>query len=137
MASNRKAAIGFIFITILIDVTGWGIIIPVFPTLIGDLTHSNISNITRWGGWLTTAYAIMQFLFAPVLGNLSDQYGRRPVLLASLFGFGIDYLFLAFAPTIQWLFVGRIIAGITGASLTTAGAYVADLSEPDKRAQNF
>jgi len=137
MASNRKAAIGFIFVTILIDVTGWGIVIPVFPTLIGDLTHGNISSITRWGGWLTTAYAIMQFLFAPVLGNLSDQYGRRPVLLASLFGFGVDYIFLVFAPTIWWLFLGRIIAGITGASFTTASAYIADISSHEDRAKNF
>jgi DHA1 family tetracycline resistance protein-like MFS transporter len=137
MASNRNAAIGFIFVTFLIDVTGWGVIIPIFPTLIKELTHANISNVTRWGGWLTTAYAIMQFLFAPVLGNLSDQYGRRPVLLISLFGFGIDYLFLSFAPTIGWLFVGRLIAGVTGASFTTASAYIADISSPKDRAKNF
>jgi DHA1 family tetracycline resistance protein-like MFS transporter len=82
-------------------------------------------------------YAIMQFLFAPVMGNLSDRFGRRPVLLGSLFGFGIDYLFLAFSPTIWWLFIGRTIAGITGASYSTATAYIADISEPEKRAQNF
>lgn len=137
MASNRKAAIGFIFVTFLIDVTGWGLVIPVFPTIIHELTGGNISSVTRWGGWLTTAYAIMQFLFAPVLGNLSDQYGRRPVLLASLLGFGIDYVFLSFAPTIGWLFVGRVIAGITGASYTTASAYMADISSHEDRAKNF
>jgi MFS transporter, DHA1 family, tetracycline resistance protein len=137
MASNRKAAIGFIFITILIDVTGWGIIIPVIPKLIEELIQGNISAAASWGGYLTFAYAIMQFIFAPVLGNLSDQYGRRPVLLISLFGFGIDYLFTSFAPTIWWLFLGRVVAGITGASITTAMAYIADVSSPEERAKNF
>src|SRR5687767_14019379 len=110
MVTSGKAAIGFIFITLLIDVIGFGLIIPVFPKLIEQLIHGNISEASKWGGWLTFAYAIMQFLFAPVLGNLSDKYGRRPVLLFSLLGFGIDYIFLAMAPTIWWLFVGRIIA---------------------------
>lgn len=137
MATNRKAALGFIFITILIDVTGWGIVIPVFPDLIRQLINGNISQAAEWSGWLTLAYAVMQFGFAPVLGNLSDRYGRRPVLLASLFGFGVDYLFLVFAPTIWWLFIGRVIAGITGASITTAMAYIADISSPEERAKNF
>jgi DHA1 family tetracycline resistance protein-like MFS transporter len=137
MASDRKAALGFIFITLLIDITGLGIIIPVLPKLIEELIHGNISIASRYGGWLTFAYAIMQFLFSPFLGNLSDRYGRRPVLLFSLFGFGVDYVFLSFAPTIGWLFVGRIIAGITGASYTTATAYIADISAPQDRAKNF
>ncbi len=138
MIPNRKAAIGFIFITLLIDVTGLGLIIPVVPKLIEDLLHTtNISKVALFGGLLTFSYAIMQFLFAPVLGNLSDKYGRRPVLLFSLLGFGLDYLLLAFAPSIGWLFVGRIIAGITGASMTTASAYIADISTPETRAQNF
>src|SRR5678816_287255 len=137
MASSKKAAIGFIFLTLLIDVTGLGLIIPVFPKLIESMTHGNISDVSQWGGWLTFSYAIMQFLCAPVIGGLSDKYGRRPVLLLSLFGFGIDYLFLSFAPTIGWLFVGRIIAGITGASFTTASAYIADISTNENRAQNF
>ena len=137
MASDRKAALGFIFITLLIDITGLGIIIPVLPKLIEELIHGNISIASRYGGWLTFAYAIMQFLFSPFLGNLSDKYGRRPVLLFSLFGFGVDYVFLSFAPTIGWLFVGRIIAGITGASYTTATAYIADISAPQDRAKNF
>lgn len=137
MVSSRKAAIGFIFITLLIDVIGFGLIIPVFPKLIEQLIHGSISDASKWGGWLTFAYAFMQFLFAPVLGNLSDKYGRRPVLLLSLLGFGIDYIFLSVAPTIEWLFVGRIIAGITGASFTTATAYIADISTNENRAQNF
>lgn len=138
MATNRKAAMGFIFITLLIDVTGFGLIIPVMPQLIEQLLGvSDISKASEYGGWLTFAFAGMQFLFAPVLGNLSDKYGRRPVLLFSLFGFGIDYIFLSFAPTITWLFVGRMIAGITGASFTTASAYIADISTPENRAQNF
>ncbi|MEN9298754.1 MAG: Tetracycline resistance protein class [Bacteroidota bacterium] len=135
---NRKAAIGFIFITLLIDVTGLGLIIPVMPKLIEDLLQtSDISKASQYGGWLTFAYAFTQFLFAPVLGNLSDKYGRRPVLLFSLLGFGIDYLFLSFAPSIGWLFVGRVIAGVTGASFTTASAYIADISTNENRAQNF
>jgi DHA1 family tetracycline resistance protein-like MFS transporter len=138
MATNKKAAIGFIFVTLLIDVIGFGLIIPVIPKLIEDLLGStSISKAATYGGFLTFAYAIMQFLFAPVLGNLSDQYGRRPVLLFSLFGFGIDYLLLSFAPSIAWLFVGRMIAGITGASFTTATAYIADISTTENRAQNF
>ncbi|WP_026763349.1 TCR/Tet family MFS transporter [Sediminibacterium salmoneum] len=138
MASNKKAAVGFIFITILIDVIGIGLIIPVVPKLIEELLHNvKTSEVAEYGGWLTFSYAIMQFLVSPVLGNLSDQYGRRPVLLFSLFGFGLDYLFVAFAPSITWLFVGRIVAGITGASITTASAYMADISTPENRAQNF
>lgn len=137
MAPSRKAAISFIFITLLIDVTGLGLIIPVMPNLIENLTGGDISDASKWGGWLTFAYAITQFLFSPVLGNLSDRWGRRPVLLLSLLGFGIDYVFLALAPTIGWLFLGRLIAGITGASFTTASAYIADISTDANRAQNF
>lgn len=134
---KRSAALGFIFITLLIDVIGLAIIIPVFPKLIEKLIHGDISQASRISGLLLVAYAVMQFLFSPLVGNLSDKYGRRPVLLLSLLGFGIDYLFLAFAPTLGWLFVGRIIAGITGASFTTASAYIADVSTPEKRSQNF
>lgn len=134
---KRPAALSFIFITLLIDVIGLAIIIPVLPRLIEKLIHGSISEASKISGLLLVAYAVMQFLFSPLIGNLSDKYGRRPVLLFSLLGFGLDYLFLAFAPTIAWLFVGRIIAGITGASFTTASAYIADVSTPDKRAQNF
>jgi DHA1 family tetracycline resistance protein-like MFS transporter len=137
MATPKKAAIIFIFITMLLDTIGIGLIIPVFPKLIEQLIHGNISQASQWSGWLTFVYAIMQFVFAPIIGNLSDKFGRRPVLLLSLFGFGIDYIFLAFAPTIWWLFIGRMIAGIFGASFTTATAYIADISTEKNRAQNF
>lgn len=137
MATDRKAAVGFIFITLLIDVMGWGLIIPVMPELISQLKHISINEASPYGALLLSVYAFTQFIFAPVIGNLSDKYGRRPVLLASLLGFGIDYLFLALAPTYGWLFVGRVIAGITGASFTTASAYIADVSTPETRAKNF
>jgi MFS transporter, DHA1 family, tetracycline resistance protein len=137
MASNRNAAIGFIFITLLIDVIGFGIIIPVMPGLISNLKNVDVSTAAKYGSYLTVAYALTQFVFAPILGSLSDKYGRRPVLLFSLFGFGIDYLFLALAPSYNWLFIGRIIAGITGASFTTASAYIADISTAENRAKNF
>jgi len=134
---NTKPALGFIFTTLILDITGFGIIIPVFPKLIQELTGGTLSQASEYGGWLLFSFAFMQFLFSPVLGNLSDQYGRRPVLLISLLGFAIDYLLLAFAPTIVWLFIGRLIAGMMGASITTATAYIADISTPEKRAQNF
>jgi DHA1 family tetracycline resistance protein-like MFS transporter len=137
MSKKLKPAMGFIFATLLIDVTGLGIIIPVFPKLIQQLTGESLSVASEYGGWLLFAFAIMQFVFSPILGNLSDQYGRRPILLLSLLGFAIDYLLLAFAPDLTWLFVGRVIAGIMGASITTATAYIADISTPEKRAQNF
>ena len=137
MASPRKAAVGFIFITLLIDVMGWGLIIPVMPKLISELKNIPVNEASSYGALLLSVYAITQFVFAPLIGNLSDKYGRRPVLLSSLLGFGIDYIFLALAPNYGWLFVGRIIAGITGASFTTATAYIADVSTAETRAKNF
>lgn len=137
MRDKRKAAVGFIFITLLIDVMGWGLIIPVMPKLIAQLKGISINEASAYGAWLLSAYAIMQFVFAPIIGNLSDKYGRRPVLLSSLLGFGLDYIILAVAPTYAWLFAGRIIAGITGASITTASAYIADVSTAETRAKNF
>ena len=137
MVKNRNAAVGFIFITLLIVVIGFGVIIPVMPKLISQLKQVDISTASRYGSFLMFAYAAVQFICAPILGNLSDKYGRRPVLLFSLFGFGIDYLFLALAPTYGWLFIGRIIAGITGASFTTGAAYIADVSTAENRAKNF
>lgn len=137
MPVRKNAATSFILITVLIDSIGFGIIIPVLPSLISELAHVDTSGAAQYGGFLFAAYSVMQFIFSPIVGGLSDQYGRRPVLLASLFGFGLDYLLLVFAPSISWLFVGRIIAGIMGASFTTAAAYMADISTPEKRAQNF
>jgi DHA1 family tetracycline resistance protein-like MFS transporter len=141
MANPKKAAVGFIFITVLIDIIGFGIIIPVLPQLLQQLMHvtdrTNISAISKPAIFLTLIYGLMQFIFAPILGSLSDRYGRRPVLLFSLLGFGLDYIFLAFAPSIGWLFLGRMISGITGASITTASAYMADISNEKNRAQNF
>lgn len=136
-ANHGKAALGFIFVTVFIDTLGLGIIIPILPKLLEQLANVDISMASQYSGWLTFTYATMQFIFAPVLGNLSDRFGRRPVLLISLLGFGIDYLFMAFAPTILWLFIGRFIAGVAGASSTTATAYISDVSSGDKRAANF
>ena len=137
MVEKRSAATIFVLITVLIDSIGFGIIIPIMPSLISELAHTDVSGSARYGGFLFAAYSVMQFVFSPIVGGLSDQFGRRPILLASLFGFGIDYLFLVFAPTITWLFIGRLIAGVMGASFTTAAAYMADISTPEKRAQNF
>jgi DHA1 family tetracycline resistance protein-like MFS transporter len=109
----------------------------VLPELIAELKHISINEASAYGGLLLSTYAITQFLFSPVIGNLSDRYGRRPVLLSSLLGFGIDYIILALAPTFGWLFLGRVIAGITGASFTTGSAYIADVSTPETRAKNF
>lgn len=135
--TDKKAAVGFIFITLLLDITGWGIILPVVPKLISELIQSDSSEAAIYGGWLGFAYAFTQFVFSPIVGNLSDKYGRRPILLLSLFGFSIDYILLALAPSITWLFVGRIIAGLTGASISTASAYIADVSTDENRTKNF
>lgn len=135
--NNRKAAIGFIFVTLLIDVIGFGIIIPVMPKLLSGMLHIGINETSTYGGYLLFAFAFAQFIFSPVIGNLSDRFGRRPVLLISLLGFGIDYLILAFAPNYYWFLAGRIIAGITGASFTTASAYIGDISTPETRSANF
>ncbi len=136
-ASARTPAVGFVFITLLIDVIGLGIIIPILPALIQDLTGEGLSKAAEYGGWLMFSYAFCQFIFAPIIGGLSDKYGRRPVLLGSLLGFGLDYIFLALAPSLGWLFVGRIFSGILGASFTTGAAYIADVSTPENRSQNF
>jgi MFS transporter, DHA1 family, tetracycline resistance protein len=138
MHTTKKAAISFIFITLLIDIMGWGLIIPVMADLISKLKGIPVNQASTYGALLLSAFAITQFLFSPVIGNLSDRYGRRPVLLFSLLGFGLDYIILALAPAYGWLFIGRVIAGITGASFTTATAYIADVSpDPATRAKNF
>lgn len=138
MDEKRKSSgLLFIFITVVIDSVGLGIIIPVMPKLIQELIGGDISQASQYGGWLVFSYAITQFFFASVLGNLSDRYGRRPILLISLLGFCLNYLLMGFAPSILWLFIGRLIAGITGASHTVAAAYIADRSTPQNKAQNF
>jgi len=134
---SKKTALLFIFITILVDVIGIGIILPIIPDLIMELTGEGIDMAVIYGMWLTTAFAGMQFLFSPVLGEISDQYGRRPILLIALLGLSVDYLIHAWAPTITWLFVGRFLAGITGASFTVASAYIADISTKEEKAKNF
>jgi len=134
---KTSKALAFIFVTIFIDVMGLAIIIPVIPNLLKQLGNVDYSVASEINGWLTFTYASMQVLFSPVMGNLSDRFGRRPILLISLIGFSIDYTFMAFAPTIFWLFIGRTIAGITGATMATATAYIADISTGDKRAANF
>jgi len=138
MQTTKQSAIGFIFITLLIDVMGWGLIIPVMADLIAQLKHIPVNQASTYGALLLSVFAVTQFIFAPVVGNLSDKYGRRPVLLLSLLGFGIDYIILALAPSYGWLFIGRVIAGMTGASFTTATAYIADVSvDETSRAKNF
>jgi len=134
---KRKAGVGFVLFIIFMDSLGFGIIIPIMPELIISLTGVGTSEASEIGGYLLFAYAVCQFIFSPIIGGLSDKFGRRPVLLLSSFGFAIDYLFLAYAPTILLLFVGRVISGVMGASFATAAAYIADVSEPEKRAQNF
>ncbi len=134
---SKKSALLFIFITILVDVIGIGIIIPIIPDFIMLLTGEGTHMAVIYGMWLTTAFAGMQFFFSPVLGEISDKYGRKPILLLSLLGLSIDYLIHAWAPTIAWLFIGRFLAGITGASFTVASAYIADISSPEEKAKNF
>src|SRR5262249_29160490 len=137
IGSMRRSAVVFIFMTVLIDNIGLGLILPVLPKLIMQLTGEGLSRASIYGGWLWFTYAAMQFFCAPVLGNLSDRFGRRPVILFSLLALGIDYLVMGLAPSITWLFVGRTLAGMAGASFTPAYAYLADISPPERRAQNF
>ena len=127
----------FILVTVFIDVLGIGIIIPILPELIKDFVGGSTAMAGRYFGIIVATYSATQFLFAPILGSLSDRFGRRPIILISLFGLGVDYLIQGFAPTIGWLFLGRVIAGAMGASFTTAHAYIADVSGPDNRARNF
>ena len=138
-----KAAISFILLTLFIDILGIGIVIPVLPELVKDFVsdfapEEDIDSIAGWYvGLIAASYAFMQFIFAPILGALSDRFGRRPIILGSLAGLGIDFLIQGFAPSIMWLFVGRAMAGIMGGSFSTANAYIADVSTPENRARNF
>lgn len=134
---GRKPALAFIFVTALMDVLSLGIIIPVLPNLLKDFMSGDTAAAALWVGIFGSTWALMQFFFSPILGMISDRYGRRPVILISVFGLGVDYLFMALAPTLAWLFLGRIIHGVTAASFATAGAYIADVSPPERRARNF
>ena len=134
--ASRKA-LAFIFVTALLDSTGLGIVIPVTPELIMELSGEGLSQAATYGGWLMFVYALMQFLWAPVVGNLGDAFGRRPVLLFSLGAFAVDYCVMGFAPNLMWLFIGRMLAGVAGATFPTCNAYIADVSPPEERAANF
>lgn len=134
---QRTSSLAFIFVTILIDVLGLGLMFPILPKFIAHLTGQNLSDASRHYGWLIALFGAMQFLFSPLLGMLSDRYGRRPVLLLSLLFGALDYVLMALSPNIIWLYIGRTLSGITGANFTAASAYIADVSPPEKRAQNF
>lgn len=154
--SSRKAGIGFIFVTLFLDILGIGVVVPIVPELVKSFASSFLAgsadpvlgfflrdgmSIDELGsvsyGWLMATYAAMQFLFSPTIGGLSDRFGRRPVLLLSNFGQGLAFVWMALAPTLSWLWLGRLVAGVTGASIGTATAYIADITPPEKRAQNF
>ena len=134
---KRSAALPFIFVTVVLDVLAFGVIIPVLPKLIEDFMGGDTARAATYVGLFGTVWALMQFFFSPVLGVVSDRFGRRPVILLSNFGLGFDYILMAIAPTVWWLFVGRVISGITGAAFTTAGAYIADVTPKEKRAAGY
>jgi len=137
MESKRHAAIGFVFVTVLLDMLAFGIIVPILPKLISEFLHGNMARSSEYMGLFVTTWALMQFFFSPILGMLSDRYGRRPVILLSNFGLGLDYVVMALAPTIAWLFLGRIFSGICSSSMPTATAYISDVTPPEKRAKAF
>src|ERR1700733_3203173 len=134
---SRRAGTPFVLITVLLDTLGLGLLIPVAPRLVASFLHDNLGAASHYFGILVSLYAAMQFLFAPVIGGLSDRFGRRPVILLSLLGAAASYLLSGLAPALWWLFAGRIISGITAASFSAAGAYVADVTPPEKRAASF
>lgn len=134
---GRKPALAFIFVTLFLDILGIGLVIPVLPKVVEEFQGGNLSSAASVVGQLSAVYALMQFVFSPVLGSLSDQYGRRPVILLSLLGAGLDYFLMAWAPNVGWFFVGRAVSGLAGANITAATAYIADISPPEKRAANF
>ena len=135
--SSPKFATTFVFITVLLDMVGFGLIIPVQPALIKEVGHLAIGDASVIAGWMFFAFSATQFLFGPALGSLSDAYGRRPLLLLAVFGLGVDYLITAKAPSLAWLFVGRTFAGLCGASYVIANAYLADITAPENRAKAF
>lgn len=133
----HRASIGVVFAIVLIDMLGFGIVMPVLPGLIMHLGKVPVDTAAVYAGWLGAGYALMQFVFAPIIGNLSDRFGRRPVLLASVLAMAVDYAIMGVAPALWWLVIGRIVAGMTGASWSAAYAYIADITPPEKRAANF
>jgi DHA1 family tetracycline resistance protein-like MFS transporter len=135
--SSPRAALTFVLLSVFIDSLGFGIIIPSMPSVIVQLTGAPISIAADWGGYLMAVYALLQFFMAPIFGNLSDRVGRRPVLLASLAAFGVDFLLTGLATSMTWLFIGRAVAGVFGASFSAAGAYIGDISNDENRARNF
>ena len=135
--SAFRGSLGIVFAIVLIDMLGFGLVMPVLPGLIMHLAHVPIAQAAAWAGWLGAGYAAMQFVCAPIIGNLSDRFGRRPVLLASILALGLDYLLQWGAPVFGWLVVGRLLAGVTGASFSAAYAYIADVTPPEKRAASF
>lgn len=135
--SASRHAYGFVLLTVLLDMVGFGIIIPVMPKLIEDVGHVDLSEAARIGGWMAAAYSVAQFLFGPLMGNLSDRFGRRPLLLLAIFGLGVDFLAQALAPNLGWLFFGRVLAGVCGASWVIANAYIADITAPEERGRAF
>lgn len=136
-APASRHAVTFVMITVLLDMVGFGIIIPVLPKLIETVGHVDLAEAARIGGWMAAAYSVAQFGFGPFMGNLSDRFGRRPLLLLSIFGLGVDFLAQALAPTLAWLFFGRILAGVCGASWVIANAYIADITPPEGRGKAF
>ena len=134
---SKKHALTFITITLFIDAAGFGVVIPVLPQLLMELSGEGLAAASKWSGWLIATYAALQFLFAPILGNLSDRYGRRPLLLVSLFLYGINYLIAGLATSLWVLFLGRAFTGIAGSTYSVASALIADVSPPEERAQNF
>lgn len=137
MSASNQRAVRFVCLTLLIDAIGFGIVMPVLPGIIMKLGHVGLADATRIGGWLGVIYAGVQFLTGPLVGNLGDRFGRRPVILGCLAGFSIDYALMGFAPSLGWLFLGRALAGLFGASYGPAGAAMADLSTPEDRARHF
>src|SRR5437773_10280281 len=133
----RSGAAAFIFVTILLDMLALGLILPILPKLVESFVDNDTATAARIFGLFGTAWAAMQFFFSPILGALSDRFGRRPVVLLSNFGLSLDYVLMALAPTLSWMFVGRVISGITSASVSTAFAYIADITAPEKRAEVF
>ena len=133
----RKAALAFIFVMVVLDVMAIGIIIPVLPKLVESMSGGNTAAAAEVYGIFGTAWGLMQFVFSPILGALSDRYGRRPVMLLSTLGLGLDYILMAVAPNLWWLFIGRVISGITAANFSTANAYIADVTPPEDRASAF